>query len=322
MKGKEFVKALDGAVKKESSGEAPRTHIGASEIGSRCARQAWYSFRWHHKVQHTGRIYRLFDRGNEEEFRFVRWLRMMDVEVRDYAQRLMWDSKRDVYARLEWEDDPDRHGWIDVSKDRAHIERATDRQAAPRQWGFRGEGILSHFAGSSDSLIRGVDRWFPAATGWGGAEYKTHNEKSFRQLETKGVVSSKQIHYVQMQQYMHQLKLPWCLYMAVNKNTDHIYVEMIYYKKEVGKYYEDRAKSIIEARTPPARITNDPSWFECKWCDFRDVCHYDKEPNLNCRSCAYASAEADKKWHCNYYDSDIPEKHINMGCDYWTRISG
>jgi hypothetical protein len=58
-----------------------RNHLGASIIGRECARQVWYTFRWFKKVRHAARLLRLFDRGNLEEERFIKWLKQAGVEV-------------------------------------------------------------------------------------------------------------------------------------------------------------------------------------------------------------------------------------------------
>lgn len=48
-----------------------RSHMGASQIGGKCARAIWYNFRWTTKPKFAGRILRLFNRGHLEEARFI-----------------------------------------------------------------------------------------------------------------------------------------------------------------------------------------------------------------------------------------------------------
>lgn len=54
--------------------EDHRTHLGASIIGHDCAAHIWYAFRWAKTQIFDGRMLRLFDRGHQEEHRFIRWL--------------------------------------------------------------------------------------------------------------------------------------------------------------------------------------------------------------------------------------------------------
>ena len=64
-------------------GDERRPHLGASVLGRECDRELWYIFRWATKAAHTGRLLRLFDRGNLEEPRLVADLRRIGVTVLD-----------------------------------------------------------------------------------------------------------------------------------------------------------------------------------------------------------------------------------------------
>lgn len=59
----------------------PRKHLGASIIGHDCQAYAWNIFRWLKYEEFSGRMLRLFDRGHEEEKRFIRWLKGAGFEV-------------------------------------------------------------------------------------------------------------------------------------------------------------------------------------------------------------------------------------------------
>lgn len=305
------------AASRELLREPRRTHLGASSIGNRCIRAVWYGFRWAYDVDHIGRMRRLFSRGHEEEDRIIRWLRAAGYEVRDYAEKLWYHPGSDCYLTTRW--DFDESEWIgeeveDVSDSAAHHAIAKARKQGPKQWGFTDhEG---HFAGSNDGKIRGPH----LPEGWGGQEFKTHNDKSFKNLQSKGVLSSKPTHWVQMQVYMHYLKLPWCLYVGVNKNDDDLYFEIVTYKPEIALQYVDVAKAVIQARSAPKRLSDDPSWYECKFCDFRAICHHDDAPDRNCRSCQYAEPVADKGWSCGLYRTLIPSDFIPVGCDSWRGV--
>jgi len=311
-----FLKAINKASLSVFPPGGHRPHLGASMIGRRCPREVWYSFRWAYQVQHGGRLARLFNRGHEEEHRVVALLRAMDIDVWDYKERLLLNTEDpDEYVCVPWEQ-TDHGAWLeDVHDDPVHIRRATDSGMGPSQWGFND----GHFAGSADGVIQGVERWFPSCCDFGLLEIKTSNEKSFKTMVSKGVLSSKMEHYAQMQIYMGELELKWALYIVVNKNDDDIYVEVVRFKEEVYRFYKDRAKSIIESRNAPPRLSEDPSWFECRFCDFRETCHYGKEPQKNCRSCAYASA-GEAGWRCNLYNGDIPSDFIPQGCDDWEAV--
>lgn len=73
---------IDQACRNEFA-EDPRTHLGASIIGHDCAAYGWNTFRWLKFEQFDGRMLRLFNRGHEEEARFVRWLTIAGFQVRE-----------------------------------------------------------------------------------------------------------------------------------------------------------------------------------------------------------------------------------------------
>lgn len=73
---------IDQACREEFA-EDPRTHLGASIIGHDCAAYSWNVFRWLKFEKFDGRMLRLFNRGHEEEARFIRWLKLAGFEVYD-----------------------------------------------------------------------------------------------------------------------------------------------------------------------------------------------------------------------------------------------
>lgn len=306
----DIVKLIDDA--RRNRVEPIRGHLGASQIGDKCLRATWYAFRWAYIERHTGRLLRLFDRGHDEEFRFVRYLREAGAEIREFAKRTMYHEGSDSYGFIDW-DDLDSGAWAecdDVSEDERHI-----RRAGPRQWGFTDHD--RHFGGSCDGQIS-----WPGVLpdGWGLLECKTHGDKSFKDLSGKGVLQSKPTHYTQMQVYMHYLGLPWGLYIAVNKNDDTLYAEIVWAKPEMAEQLKDRAGALIASPSPPQRYSDDPSWFVCRYCAYREICHYGKEPHKNCRSCAMATPGADGSWYCQLHRADIPKEFLTKGCDQWEAI--
>lgn len=314
------IKAIDKGSKALLDRGRGRGHLGASTIGQRCLRQSWYGFRKVYVEQHTARILRLFDRGNDEELRVIRWMRAGGFRVREYSQRLVLYPASHTYALTDW-DDPVPAGAQDVSIYHEHHLVAKEHGVEARQWGFTDYG--DHHGGSCDGKVMFPDDIPGAPSGWGLQEFKTHNEKSFADLVKKGVVTSKLQHAVQMQVYMHRLELAWGLYIAVNKNTDEIYVEIIRARPELAAQYADRAKKIIEAVEAPARLTNDPAWFECKFCAFREICHKGEAPQKNCRSCAFARADTTAPgatWYCTLHRGHIPYDFQPKGCDQWQGV--
>ena len=61
--------------------DGPRSHLGASVIGSECARHIWYTLRWFKHKRHSGRMLRLFQDGHWYEERFIEMLRGIGINV-------------------------------------------------------------------------------------------------------------------------------------------------------------------------------------------------------------------------------------------------
>jgi hypothetical protein len=68
--------------------DKPRAHLGASLLGHHCDRWLWLSFRWASKEDFSGRILRLFQRGQDEEARLISLLRRIGIDVRGTQERV------------------------------------------------------------------------------------------------------------------------------------------------------------------------------------------------------------------------------------------
>ena len=65
----------------EDQQEKPRPHLGASLLGHPCERWLWLSFRWAVREKFSGRMLRLFDRGQREEESIVLNLRRIGIKI-------------------------------------------------------------------------------------------------------------------------------------------------------------------------------------------------------------------------------------------------
>lgn len=162
---------------------------------------------------------------------------------------------------------------------------------------FRISDAGGHFGGSGDGVAMGVPD-LPAGTP-AVVECKTHSDKSFKNLVANGVKEAKFEHFVQMQVYMHKMGIPAALYMAVNKNDDDIYLEIIHLDTTVAEAYVNRGVTLVFMDTPPKKLNESPGFWKCKFCDHRPVCHLKQAPDRNCRTCKFSRPEPDGTWFCN-----------------------
>lgn len=146
-------------------------------------------------------------------------------------------------------------------------------------------------------------------------EIKTHNDKSFKEVESKGVKTAKPEHYIQVQLEMLLMGLKRALYVAVNKNTDEIYIERVEEDKAFAEGIRDKGKRIASMNTPPEKLSQDAAFFKCKFCDHHAVCHMDKIPQANCRTCCHSESLSDGSWHCWFWDAGLDYNQQQEGCE-------
>jgi len=170
-----------------------------------------------------------------------------------------------------------------------------------------------HIKGHIDDLLDFVPD-APKTTHLG--EYKTHNDKSFKALKKQGMLKSKPTHYAQMICYMDELELKRGLYIAVNKNDDERYYERVSANPEKAKELIQRGVDIIGSEVPPTKMASS-TWFECKWCDHYEVCHFGAIPLKNCRTCQNGDIHDHGIWACGRHDINLSFEQQKLGCKYY-----
>lgn len=161
---------------------------------------------------------------------------------------------------------------------------------------FRISDAGGHFGGSGDGILLGVPDLAPEQ--YCILECKTHNDSSFKKLIKDGVRNSKFEHYVQMNVYLRKMGLAVAMYVAVNKNDDSLYMELVPLNSEIADQFIDRGQQIVFMRDPPKRISDSPGWFACSWCDHKPVCYLKAAPARNCRTCVHSVPREDGNWYC------------------------
>lgn len=177
------------------------------------------------------------------------------------------------------------------------------------------EDLGGHLCGFMDGAGVG---FIEAPVTWHVIEYKTCNEKSFAEIEKKGVEESKPTHYAQMQLYMGWSGMNRALYVALNKNTDDIYIERIEFNKHDFVSLRQRAREIIGAIDPPDRLSESPAFYKCKMCEFSGICHETGDvAERNCRTCIHsvATEEGNALWVCDRHGIIIEQPALQeAGC--------
>jgi hypothetical protein len=270
--------AVDAAIEAKAKLDKPRPYLGMSAVGNSCKRALWYTLRWSSKSNFDAETLKRFDDGHRGE----------DVQ----AARLR------LVPQLEL----------------ATFDIITGKQFACVDLG-------GHFRGHLDGKIKGLLQAPKTPHVW---EHKQVGEKKFDEMtKLKAKHDEKDVlekwdatYYAQAQLYMHYQKIDrhyLTVATAGGRKTQSVRTE--YNQVEAFKIIA-KAESIIFSPEPPPRISENPAWFECKWCSHHDVCHSQKVPELSCRTCVHSTPEreGDGVWSCAKYKQAIPTDFQRTGC--------
>ncbi len=140
------------------------------------------------------------------------------------------------------------------------------------QFGFFVAG--GQIRGHIDGVLCGgpVAMLYPAL--W---EHKALGQKSWNEVVKKGVTAAKPVYAAQIamyQAYMDLTEAP-ALFTARNRDTQQLYHEVVPFDSALAQRMSDRAVQILEATKAGEllpRIAGNPSYFQCRWCDFAERC--------------------------------------------------
>lgn len=245
----------------------PREYLGYSGLGSNCARKVWYSFRWVHFRHTSGRMQRLFSRGDQEEVVLKKEFDRLGIEIID-----------DQYEVIGFEE---------------HVKGHIDGKIIETPW--FDEPVL--------------------------CEFKTYNDKRFNTLCKLGVEKADFVYYAQAQSYMGHMKLNKTLFIATNKNNDQRHVEIIEFNQDIFDMLEEKSEGLVTTDFPPDKIGSGQStWFECRFCDYKEVCHHNGEVNKNCRTCKYGTILICGDWKCGVGGRLLNKEDQLAGCELWEKL--
>lgn len=231
-----------------------REYIGASEIGHPCSRYLWLKF--HRYVEHESFAPDEFDADDDEEVKEeTKKARLRRLFQRGHDEELRFESM--LYA-------------IGVE----FVKNSFDQMEF--QEGF--------FKGHCDGDVMFL-------TENAIVEYKTHNRKSFNTLKRGQLEKSHPKHFAQTQTYMKHFNRDQAIYLAVCKDDDRLFCDVLTLDFVKAKEYSDKAEFIAMADKPPDRLSNKSTFYVCKMCHARDVCFGFTMPRVNCRNCTSVAKE-------------------------------
>jgi len=211
-----------------------RDYLGMSSIGDACERKTWYSYHDPIKEKFNAATIMRFEDGHRSEALL--------------AERLKATPGIELHTH-------DEDG---------------------NQFAF--EDFDGKFRGHADGYILGLVQ---APKTWHIWEAKCTNLKKFANFkQLKADIGEKQtlkqwdsVYYAQAQAYMgysglNRHYLTVCI--PGGRDWESVRTE---FNREDFEAIQDKAKRILDAKVPLARLSNDPNWFQCKWCAYKEKCH-------------------------------------------------
>ncbi len=268
--------AIDSEIEDRENGKPAREYLGMSGIGHSCERKSWMDWRWVSRVQFRADTLKRFADGHHGEEVQADRLRMVDG-----------------------------------------ITLLTVNPENGRQWGV--SDIGGHFKGHMDGALLGL---LQAPKTWHVWEHKQVEEKKQAKLEKlKAEKGEKQalaawdaIYYAQAILYMHYSGMDRHYLTCATPGGRRTISVRTEANTEDALRLLAKAERIIASAVPPARISADPAWFECRLCPHSEACHGDAVPERHCRSCLHSSPVADGAWTCERQRMPITVRDQRQGC--------
>lgn len=271
------LEAVNAAIEARGNAEQHRPYLGMSEIGRSCDRALWYGFRWCSPKTFDAATLRRFEDGHRTEA----------LE----AERLSLVGG---------------------------IELLTIDPRTGRQFGFSDHG--GHFRGHMDGSILGL---LQAPKTWHVWEAKATDDKKQAALikakaehgEKGALAAWDAVYYAQAVLYMHYAGMKRHYLTCASAGGRRTVSVRTNADPKTAKAMQARAVRIIQADAPPAKLSERPDWYECKWCDHQAVCHHGSMPEISCRTCVHATPEldGDGRWSCARFGCDVSLKTQRQG---------
>jgi len=185
------------------------------------------------------------------------------------CDRYIWLNK---YGQMTWE--------VSVRKqrifERGHLEEKRVFALIEYLEGItidesQGWFLDEHLEGSCDGILRdrNGERYI--------LEIKTMNDAAFRALKKYGLGKSNAIYWAQCQAYMHLSGIPKTIFLAVNKNDESMYEELIAYDPLEAEGLMAKAQRIDQlTREPEGIYDHNKKPQSCFQCQFHQHCYGDR----------------------------------------------
>lgn len=275
--------AIDAEMERIEREKTPRGYLGASGLGHECERKVWLDFRLASPRNIDARGLRRIEDGHRGE------------ELMAERLRLVPGVKLVTHG-----DDGKQIGFVDLD---------------------------GHLRGHLDGVITGLLQAPKAKHVW---ENKVVDPKKLDALaklkrevgEKNALAKWDPIYAAQAQLYMHYMSAERHYLTVCSPGVRDAISCRSEYDAEAALRLVAKAKRVIAAAQPGARISDDPSWFVCRWCDHWSICHdrtrgasgTPAKAASNCRTCLHSTPVEDGQWHCARFGKTLTHADQLAGC--------
>jgi hypothetical protein len=232
--------------------------LGAGWVGMNCERAAWYKLRHCRMPVFDAAALKRFADGHHSEDVAIARIRMV--------------------PGIEWHShDP----------------------ATGNQYGFSAFGGL--MSGYYDGVARGLIQ-APAAWHIGeikaSAKWQDLDKAKAKLGEKNALLEWNPQYYAQAQLYCHHEQIERHYTVVVSPGARDWTSCRTEYDPAEAMRLMARAERIIFSEQALPRISETPTSYSCKFCDFSNICHGDALPNRECRNCLHITADRANGWTC------------------------
>lgn len=128
-------------------------------------------------------------------------------------------------------------------------------------------------------------------------EIKTMASKYYANFKRLGLEKSDPVYWGQIHTYAGEREFTRILFVVVNKDTEERTYMRYDYEPSIHDTCMSIALDILMSEQPPKKI-GESTWFECKMCDCRGICHKSDPIRRSCRTCRHVNIVMDGKWEC------------------------
>lgn len=270
------LEAADRALEASSPASVGRPYLGMSGIGAECERQSWYSYRWCKRIQHDAETLKRFADGHAGEA-----LQAERLQAVDGITLLTFDPE------------------------------------TGSQFGF--SDVRDHFKGHMDGAIVGL---LQAPKTWHVWEHKSVGEKKYNKLlKLKAELGEKAslekwdtTYYAQAVLYMHYSGMDRHYLTCSTPGGRSTIAVRTEANEAAALRLIAKAERIIGAAEPPSRISEDASFYLCRWCAYSDICHGTGWAERNCRTCLHSTPVDQGQWDCARWGKVLTDQEQREGC--------